>query len=110
MAGTDLLVEVGDDNFDQEIEQHQGVALVDFWAAWCSPCLMIAPAVAQLAEDYEGRVKVAKLDVDSNQRTAMKFNIRSIPSLMVFKNGAPVDMVVGLVPKEHLVNAVEKHL
>ncbi len=110
MAGTDLLVEVGDDNFDQEIEQHQGVALVDFWAAWCGPCQMIAPAVAQLAEDYEGRVKVAKLDVDANQKTAMKFNIRSIPSLMVFKDGAPVDMVVGLVPKENLVKAVEKHL
>ncbi len=110
MAGTDLLVKVGDDNFDQEIEQHQGVALVDFWAAWCGPCQMIAPAVAQLAEDYEGRVKVAKLDVDANQKTAMKFNIRSIPSLMVFKDGAPVDMVVGLVPKENLVKAVEKHL
>lgn len=110
MAGTDLLVKVGDDNFDKEIEQHQGVALVDFWAAWCGPCQIIAPAVAQLAEDYEGRVKVAKLDVDSNQRTAMKFNIRSIPSLMVFKDGAPVDMVIGAVPKEHLVNAVEKHL
>jgi len=110
MAGTDLLVEVGDNNFDQEIEQHQGVALVDFWAAWCGPCQMIAPAVAQLAQDYEGRVKVAKLDVDSNQRTAMKFNIRSIPSLLVFKDGSLVDTVVGMVPKEHLVNAVEKHL
>jgi thioredoxin 1 len=110
MAGTELLVEVGDDNFEQEIEQHQGVALVDFWAAWCGPCQMIAPHVAQLAQDYEGRVKVAKLDVDNNQKTSMRFNIRSIPSLLVFKDGSLVDTVVGLVAKEHLANAVEKHL
>jgi thioredoxin 1 len=110
MAGTELLVEVGDDNFGQEIEQHQGVALVDFWAAWCSPCQMIAPHVEQLAQDYEGRVKVAKLDVDNNQKTAMRFNIRSIPSLLVFKDGSLVETVVGLVAKEHLANALEKHL
>ena len=110
MAGTDLLVQVTDDNFEQEIEQHQGVVLVDFWAAWCGPCQMIAPAVAQLAEEYEGRLKVAKLDVDANQKTAMRFNIRSIPSLLVFKDGALVDNVVGLVPKEQLTNTVEKHL
>jgi thioredoxin 1 len=110
MAGTELLVEVGDDNFEQEIEQHQGVALVDFWAAWCGPCQMIAPHVAQLAQDYEGRVKVAKLDVDNNQKTSMRFNIRSIPSLLVFKDGSLVDTVVGLVAKEQLANAVEKHL
>ena len=110
MAGTELLVEVGDDNFEQEIEKHEGVALVDFWAAWCGPCQMIAPHVAQLAQDYEGRVKVAKLDVDNNQKTSMRFNIRSIPSLLVFKDGSLVDTVVGLVAKEQLANTLEKHL
>lgn len=110
MAGTELLVQVDDDNFEQEIEQHQGVAMVDFWAAWCGPCQMIAPHVAQLAEEYEGQIKVAKLDVDSNQKTAMRFNIRSIPSILVFKDGAVVETVVGAVPKEHLANAVQKHL
>ncbi|KPJ88987.1 MAG: thioredoxin [Gemmatimonas sp. SG8_17] len=110
MAGTELLVEVSDDSFEEQIEQQQGVALVDFWAAWCAPCQVIAPSVAQLAEEYEGRVKVAKLDVDTNQKTAMRFNVRSIPTLLVFKDGTLVDTVVGAVPKDHLVNTLEKHL
>jgi thioredoxin 1 len=110
MAGTELLIEVSDDSFEEEIEQQQGVTLVDFWAAWCSPCQVIAPSVAQLAEEYEGRVKVAKLDVDTNQKTAMRFNVRSIPTLLVFKDGTLVDTVVGAVPKDHLVNTLEKHL
>jgi thioredoxin 1 len=110
MAGTELLIEVSDESFEEEIEQQQGVTLVDFWAAWCSPCQVIAPSVAQLAEEYEGRVKVAKLDVDTNQKTAMRFNVRSIPTLLVFKDGTLVDTVVGAVPKDHLVNTLEKHL
>ncbi len=110
MAGTDLLVEVTDDNFGQEIGQHDGLALVDMWATWCGPCQRVAPVVAQLAEDYEGKVKVAKMDVDHNQKTPMQFGVRSIPTLLLFKGGSLVDQVVGAVPKEALVQKIEQHL
>jgi thioredoxin 1 len=110
MAGTDLLVEVTDDNFGQEIGQHDGLALVDMWATWCGPCQRVAPVVAQLAEDYEGKLKVAKMDVDHNQKTPMQFGVRSIPTLLLFKGGSLVDQVVGAVPKEALVQRIEQHL
>lgn len=103
-------VAVTDSDFAQEIEQHDGLALVDFWATWCGPCHIIAPIVEQLATEYEGKLKVAKLDVDANQRTAMRFNVRSIPTLLLFKGGAHVDTVVGAVPKAYLVDKIEEHL
>ena len=103
-------VKVSDDNFADEIEGHDGVAIVDFWATWCGPCQIIAPVIEQLATEYDGRVKVAKLDVDSNQGTAAKFNVRSIPSVLIFKGGEAVDSVVGAVPKELLVEKIEQHL
>ncbi|MDH5643682.1 MAG: thioredoxin [Gemmatimonadota bacterium] len=102
--------EVTDDNFAEEIEGQEGVAVVDFWATWCGPCQIIAPVIEQIAEDYEGRVKVGKLDVDHNQATAMRFNVRSIPSVLVFKDGKHVDTVIGAVPKAHLLDKVEAHL
>ena len=101
---------VTDENFAREVEQHEGVTMVDFWAAWCGSCHMIAPAVEEIVEKYDGRVKVAKLDVDANQNTAMRFAVRSIPSLLFFKNGQHVDTAVGVVPKEHLVEKIEQHL
>ena len=101
---------VTDEAFAQEIEQHQGLALVDFWATWCGPCQMVAPIVEQIAREYEGQVKVAKLDVDENQRTAMKFNVRSIPSILFFKDGKHVETVVGAVPKNYLVEKITRHL
>lgn len=103
-------IAVTDADFAQQIEQHDGLALVDFWATWCGPCQIVAPVVAQLASEYEGRLKVGKLDVDANQRTAMRFNVRSIPSLLLFKNGKHVETVVGAVPKAYLVEKVEEHL
>ena len=109
MAVTDL-VQLTDDAFDQEIGEHEGLALVDFWATWCGPCQIIAPVVEQLAQEYEGRVKVAKLDVDTNQQTAIRFNVRSIPSILLFKNGEHVDTIVGAVPKVQLVKKLEAHL
>jgi thioredoxin 1 len=101
---------VTDDAFAQEIERHDGLALVDFWAVWCGPCQVIAPVVEQLATEYDGKVKVAKIDVDANQRTTMRYNVRSIPSVLLFKNGALVETVVGAVPKPYLVEKIEKHL
>ncbi|MCA0376563.1 MAG: thioredoxin [Gemmatimonadetes bacterium] len=102
-------VEVRDDSFATEIEQHQGLAVVDFWATWCAPCRMIAPIVEQLAGEYAGTVKVAKLDVDSNQQTAMRFNVRSIPTILFFKNGKLIDQVVGAVPRPALEAKFKEH-
>lgn len=102
-------MEVKDDNFAAEIENHQGLAVVDFWATWCAPCRMIAPIVEQLATDYAGKAKVAKLDVDNNQRTAAKFNVRSIPTILFFKDGKVVDTVIGFAPKPALEQKFKQH-
>lgn len=102
-------IEVKDDSFATEIENHAGLAVVDFWATWCAPCRMIAPMVEQLAVDYAGQVKVAKLDVDNNQKTAMKFNVRSIPTILFFKDGKLVDQVVGAVPRQTLEAKFKEH-
>lgn len=104
------VVEITDGNFDDEITGGEGLVMVDFWATWCGPCRMVAPVVAQLAQEYAGRVKVGKLDVDANQRTAIKFNVRSIPSILFFQDGAHIDTVVGAVPKPHLERRLEEHL
>jgi thioredoxin 1 len=103
-------ITVTDGNFGQEIEQGQGLSIVDFWAAWCGPCRMVAPIIEQLAGEYSGRLKVAKLDVDSNQQVSMKYNIRSIPSILFFKDGQHVDTVVGAVPKAMLERKIQEHL
>lgn len=108
MAGT--MLQVTDDTFDAEIEKHDGLVMVDFWATWCGPCQIIAPSVEQLAGEYAGRLKVAKLDVDANPQTTIRFNVRSIPSVLFFKAGQVVDTVVGAVPKSHLTQRIEQHL
>jgi len=100
---------VTDQTFAQEIEQHAGLAVVDFWATWCGPCRMIAPILDQLADEYDGRVKVAKVDVDSNIQTATRFNVRSIPMLLFFKNGKVVDQIVGAVPRAVIEGKLQQH-
>jgi thioredoxin 1 len=100
---------VTDATFVAEIENHKGLAVVDFWAAWCGPCRMIAPILDQLATEYNGKAKVVKVDVDTNQQTAMRFNVRSIPSVLFFKDGKHVDTVVGAVPKAHLERKFAEH-
>jgi thioredoxin 1 len=103
-------IEVTDANFKTEILESTTPVLVDFWAEWCGPCKMIAPVVEQLAAEFSGKLKVGKVDVDSNQQTAMQFGIRSIPTLLIFKNGKVVDQIVGAVPKHALAGKISKHL
>jgi thioredoxin 1 len=100
---------VTDTDFEKEIEQHAGLAVVDFWATWCAPCRMIAPILDQLAVEYQGKAKVAKVDVDTNQRTASRFSVRSIPTILFFKDGKLVDQVVGAVPKAQLDLKFKQH-
>jgi thioredoxin 1 len=100
---------VTDADFRTEVEQHEGLAVVDFWATWCAPCRLIAPILDQLATEYAGKAKVTKLDVDSNQATATKFKVRSIPTVLFFKNGQLVDQVVGAVPKPQLELKFRQH-
>lgn len=102
-------VAVTDADFEAQVEKHAGLTVVDFWATWCGPCRMIAPILDQLAVEYDGKVRVAKLDVDSNQKTAMRFNVRSIPTMLFFKDGKLVDQVVGAVPKAALAAKFEQH-
>ena len=103
-------VHVTDASFTSEIEQAAGLVLVDFWAEWCGPCRAIAPILEQLATTYSDRIRVTKMDVDANQRTAMRFNVRSIPSILFFKNGQHVDTVIGAVPKATLEGKIKQHL
>ena len=95
-------VEVNDSNFNQIVLQAKTPVLVDFWAAWCGPCRMVAPVVEELADEYKSRVIFAKLDVDQNPKTASQYGIMSIPSLLIFKNGVPVANIVGFRPKADL--------
>jgi thioredoxin 1 len=101
---------VTDANFEKEIEQASGLAVVDFWAAWCGPCRMVGPIVDQLAGEYEGKAKVTKLDVDASPRTAMKYGVRSIPTILFFKDGKVVDQVIGFVPKPALDAKFKQHV
>ncbi len=102
------IVKVTDADFDSKVES--GVQLVDFWATWCGPCKMIAPVLEELAADYEGKADILKLDVDENPSTAAKYEVMSIPTLIVFKDGQPADKVVGFQPKENLAEVLDKHL
>lgn len=107
MAAT---AEVTDASFNEQVLQSELPVLVDFWAPWCGPCRMVAPVVEEIAEQYKDRVKVVKLNTDDNPNIASQYGIRSIPTLIVFKDGQRVDMVVGAVPKTTLANTLEKYL
>jgi len=104
------LSEVTDATWEAEVEKHAGLAIVDFWATWCGPCRMVAPIMEQLAGEYEGKIKVIKLDVDANQQTTIRFNVRSIPSVLFFKDGRHVDTVVGAYPKPVFDEKIQKHI
>lgn len=110
MSSNHHVQDVTDDDFDRVVKSSETLTMVDFWAEWCGPCKMIAPTVEELAEQYDGRLKVVKLDVDSNQRTALEYSVRSIPSLLFFKGGQVVETVVGAVRKQRLEEVIEAHL
>jgi thioredoxin 1 len=103
-------VELNEANFEQEVLKASTPVLVDFWAVWCGPCKMIAPIVDELAVEYEGKLKIGKVDVDNNQQIAMQFGIRSIPTLLIFKDGKVVEQIVGAAPKKSLIEKLSKHL
>ncbi|MBO6574888.1 MAG: thioredoxin [Rhodothermales bacterium] len=107
MADDAKYITLTDDNFSDEVLSSDQPVLVDFWAAWCGPCRVIAPVIEELAGDFDGRAKVAKLDVDHNPQTAMHFNVRSIPTLLFFKDGRVVDQLIGTAPKKVLAERLE---
>jgi thioredoxin 1 len=109
MASSDV-IELSDQNFDTEVLKSDIPTLVDFWADWCSPCKQIAPTVEALAADYRGKLKVAKMNIDSNQTVPQRFNIRTIPTLLLFKGGQVVGHIVGAVPRAKLEGEIKKHL
>jgi thioredoxin 1 len=109
MASPDL-VELTDGNFEQEVLKSQVPALVDFWAVWCGPCRAIAPVVEALAKEYKGRLKVGKMNVDEQQGVPQKYEIRSIPTLLVFKGGSVIAQIVGNVPRAKIEDAIKKAL
>ncbi|HET9179573.1 MAG TPA: thioredoxin [Terriglobia bacterium] len=109
MAGGNIL-EFSDQNFEQEVLKSDKPVLVDFWAEWCAPCRMISPAVEAIAGEYAGRAKVGKLNVDENVSVTSRYNIRSIPTLLVFKNGEIKDQLVGTTSKDTLARLLDKNL
>ena len=104
------VIELNDSNFDDEVVKSDLPVLVDFWAEWCGPCKTIAPSVEKISEEYSDKLKVGKLDVDSNPNISSTFGIRSIPTLLIFKNGSPVDQIVGAVSKEEISAKVDNHI
>ena len=103
-------ITITDDNFEVEVAKSDKPVLIDFWATWCGPCRMIAPIVEELAVEYDGKVKIGKVDVDENQQIAIKFGVRSIPTLLIFKDGKLKDTIIGAVPKVQIVNKLNAAL
>jgi len=109
MAGNAVL-EVTDGNFEQEVLKSSQLVMIDFWAAWCGPCKALAPVVDEIAQSYEGKLKVVNMDVDKNAATPGRYGVRGIPTLLIFKDGVVKEQIVGYVPKETLQKAVDKHV
>jgi thioredoxin 1 len=103
-------IEITDANFQTEVLNSDKPVLIDFWAVWCGPCKMVAPVVEEIAKEYDGKLKVGKVDVDNNPEVSMQFGIRSIPTLMVFKGGKVVEQIIGAVPKRNVVEKLLPHV
>ena len=107
---SEFVKDVSDQDFDSEVLRSDQPVLVDFWAAWCAPCRMIAPTVDQVAQDYSGRAKVVKLNVDDNRETSARYNIRGIPTLLLFKDGEVKDQIVGATSKDQISRIIDAQL
>lgn len=105
-----MALQLTQENFEKEVLAAPGVVLVDFWAPWCGPCRMLAPIIDAVSEKFEGKAKVGKVNVDENGALAQQYGVMSIPTLVVFKAGKPVDQMVGLQSEEHLATKLEEHL
>ncbi|MEK7210816.1 MAG: thioredoxin [Candidatus Binatota bacterium] len=105
-----MIVQITDDNFETEVIRSNLPVLIDFWAPWCGPCKSIAPVIEELAREYDGRIKVAKLNVDENPVTPSRYAVRGIPNLLILKGGTVKEQIVGAVPKSRLVDAIERAL
>jgi len=101
-------IELNDGNFESEVLKSELPCLVDFWAEWCGPCLVVGPIVEEIAQEYAGKLKVGKLNVDQNSQTAAKYGIMSIPSLLIFNGGKVVDQIIGAVPKKQFIEKIDK--
>ncbi len=110
MSDSKITVKVTDESFAGVVEKGAGLVVVDFWAEWCGPCRAIAPHLEALAEQYRGKATIAKLDVDAQPQTPIRFNVRSIPTLLFFKNGKHVDTVVGLSSRQALEAKIQQHI
>ena len=105
-----MIVTLTKENFEQEVLQAKGTVLVDFWATWCGPCMMLSPVIDEIAEDFAGRAGIYKVNVDDEGELAARFGIMSIPTLIIFRNGEVFDKVVGVVPKENIAEIIENAL
>lgn len=104
------VLEINDESFENEVLKEDKVILVDFWASWCGPCRKLAPLIDEIAQEYEGKVKFVKIKADENMQTSQKYSISGVPSLLIFKDGEPVERIVNMVPKNVIVNNLNKHL
>lgn len=104
------VLEITDESFENEVLKEDKLTLVDFWATWCGPCRKLSPVIEEIASEFEGKVKFVKIKADENMQTAQKYSISGVPSLLIFKNGEPVERIVNMVPKNIIVNNLNKHL
>ena len=105
-----MVKELTDTNFHQEVEKSEIPYIVDFWAIWCAPCSMVAPILEEIAKEYDGKVKVGKVNVDNEIKTANEYGIQNIPTIMIFKQGKEVERIIGALPKDHIAKKLEKYI